>query len=308
MFRALFFDDPDNFVARGAMTALSAANNNTIMRRLCTQKVLEWHRDNNSEIFGNPEHSLNRLPREDGEGYMTAMQRLAFYTEAAANGTVAIPSGQEEKISWGQRTAANADYRRTCELKRCALVLQLTTATQELRPLIAATVAELHAHPDLLNLYNRCDARALLSAAQSLLGTVTRTDIQVLQNLRAQLHTRPNALSVNEWVIKLTTTNEALAALSQELRLSPQEIKNMFLATVNSATWTAENAKFQSDLAEKEAGENESPEPTDPTKYRKYVELISRRVANKEALLLLPLPPSAFGVQSAPLPVAAPVS
>ena len=57
--------------------------------------------------------------------------------------------------------------------------------------------------------------------------------------------TRPNALSVNEWVVKLTTTNEALAALSQELRLSPQEIKNMFIATVNSVTWTTDNAKFQ---------------------------------------------------------------
>ncbi len=50
----------------------------------------------------------------------------------------------------------------------------------------------------------------------------------------------------------------------------------MLLATVSSATWTAENAKFQSDLAEKEAGENEPPEPTDPKKYRRYVELISR--------------------------------
>ena len=80
------------------------------------------------------------------------------------------------------------------------------------------------------------------------------TCIPTMQNLRAELSTRPNALRVNEWVIKLTTTNEALAALSQELRLSPQEIKNMFIATVNSATWTAENAKFQSDLAEKEAG------------------------------------------------------
>ncbi len=117
IFLALYFYDPENFVARGAMTALSAANNNTNMRRLCTQKLLERYSDNNSEIFGDPEHSLNRLPREDREGYITAMQRLAFYTEAAANRTVAIPSGQEEKISWGQRTAANADYRKTCELK-----------------------------------------------------------------------------------------------------------------------------------------------------------------------------------------------
>ena len=69
--------------------------------------------------------------------------------------------------------------------------------------------------------------------------------IPTMLNLSAQLSTRPNALSVNEWVIKLTTTNEALAALSQELRLSPQEIKNMFIATVNSVTWTTDNAKFQ---------------------------------------------------------------
>ena len=66
-----------------------------------------------------------------------------------------------------------------------------------------------------------------------------------MKNLRTQLSTRPNAFSGNAWVIKLTTTNEALAALSQELRLSPQEIKNMFIATVNSATWTAENANFR---------------------------------------------------------------
>jgi hypothetical protein len=192
------------------------------------------------------------------------------------------------------------------EVKRGALVLQLTTATQELRPLISTTVAELHAYPNLLQLYNRCDARELLSAVKILLGTVTRTDIQVLQHLRAQPHPRPNALSVNEWFIKLTTTNETLAALSPELLLSPQEIKNVFLASVNSTPWTAEHTKFLSDLAEKEAGENEPPALTDPAKYRKHVEMISRRVANKEALL--PLPPSAFGVQSAPLPVAAPVS
>ena len=306
MFLAVFIYDPDGVVARGAMTALGALNNTTMMRRLCTITVLERHSDNNNEIFGNPEYSLNRVPREDGEGYMTAMQRLAFYTEEAANGTVAIPSGQEDKISWGQRTAANAEYRRMSEVKRGALVLQLTTAAQELRPLISTTVAELNAYPDLLQLYNRCDARELLSAVKILLGTVTRTDIQVLQHLRAQPHPRPNALSVNEWFIKLTTTNATLAALSPELLLSPQEIKNMFLAMLNSTPWTAENTKFLSDLAEKEAGENEPPALTDPAKYRKHVEMISRRVANKEALL--PPPPSAFGVQSAPLPVAAPVS
>ena len=76
-------------------------------------------------------------------------------------------------------------------------------------------------------------------------ATSEMTCIPTMQNLRAQLSTRPNALSVNEWVINLTTTNEVLAALSQELRLSPQEIKNMFIATVNSATWTAENANFR---------------------------------------------------------------
>ena len=112
MFLAVFIYDPDGVVERGAMTALGALNNTTMMRRLCTTTVLERHSDNNNEIFGNPEYSLNRVPREDGEGYMTAMQRLAFYTEEAANGTVAIPSGQEDKISWGQRTAANAEYRR----------------------------------------------------------------------------------------------------------------------------------------------------------------------------------------------------
>jgi hypothetical protein len=49
---------------------------------------------------------------------------------------------------------ANGEYRGTCKLKRCTLVLQLTTATQDLRPLIATTVAELDAHPGLLKLYN----------------------------------------------------------------------------------------------------------------------------------------------------------
>ncbi len=54
--------------------------------------------------------------------------------------------------------------------------------------------------------------------------------------------------------LKTLPTNEMLAALSQDVRLSPQEIKNVVLATVNSTPWTTENAKFLSDLTEKEAG------------------------------------------------------
>ncbi len=43
MLLALFIFDPDDVVARGAMTALSAVNNATIMRRLCTTKLLDRH-------------------------------------------------------------------------------------------------------------------------------------------------------------------------------------------------------------------------------------------------------------------------
>jgi hypothetical protein len=50
------------------MTALSVVNNTTIMRRLCTKKVLEGHSNNNHESYGDPEHSLNRVPRKNGEG------------------------------------------------------------------------------------------------------------------------------------------------------------------------------------------------------------------------------------------------
>ncbi len=93
------------------MTALTAFNNNTLLRKWVSPKVLVGHSDSDPEVYGDPE-----------------------------NTTVAIPSGQEEKISWGQRKIWNAEYIMTCELKRCALVLQLTTATQDVPPLIAATV------------------------------------------------------------------------------------------------------------------------------------------------------------------------
>ena len=306
MFLAVFISDPNDVVARGAMTAVNAVNNNTLLRKICTQRVLERHSSNNAEMYGNPENSLNRVPRRDGEGFMNAAERLAYYTQEADEGTIPIPTGQQDKISWGQQMSVNAGYQAKCELKRVALVAQLTEATQLLRPFIAATVAELHAHPELLKLYNRSDPRALLSAAQSLLGTVTRTDITVLRSLRAQLSARPREVSENEWYIKLDTMNKSLAILADELFLSAQEIQNTFLATVHSTTWTAENAKYLSDLAEEEATENASPARKDAADYRKHVEMISRRVANKAALL--PPPPSAFGVQSAPLPVAAPAT
>ncbi len=96
-------------------------------------------------------------------------------------------------------------------------------------------------------------------AVQSLRGTVKRTDITVLQSYRDLLSTRPSALSETECFIKLTTINKALAALSDDLFWSPQEIQNKFPATVNSATWTAENAKYVCDIAEEEAKENEPP-------------------------------------------------
>ncbi len=83
-----------------------------------------------------------------------------------------------------------------------------------------------------LKLYNCYDPRALLSAAQSLLGTVTRTDITVLQSYRDQLTTRLRELSENERFIKLTTMHKALAALSDDFGCFPQEINHMFLVTV----------------------------------------------------------------------------
>jgi hypothetical protein len=140
MFLALFIFDPDNVVARGAMTAVNAFNNSMLLRKLCTQMVLERHRDRDPEIYGDPANSLNRVPRRDGEGYMTPMERPAFYSEQAEHGTVSIPPGKVDKISWGQRTGANAELRKKCELKRLALVAQLTEATQALRPLVADTV------------------------------------------------------------------------------------------------------------------------------------------------------------------------
>jgi hypothetical protein len=76
------------------------------------------------------------------------MERLAFYSEEAEHGTVPIPPGHEDKMCGG----ANVELRKKCELKRVALVAQLTEATQALRPLVAGTVAELHAHPKLLKL------------------------------------------------------------------------------------------------------------------------------------------------------------
>jgi hypothetical protein len=101
MFLALYIFDPNNIVARGAMTALSASNNNTILWKLCTQNVLVGYSDSNPVIDGDPEYSLNRVPRQDGAGYMTATERLAFYSDEAQNGIICIPPGHEEKISWG---------------------------------------------------------------------------------------------------------------------------------------------------------------------------------------------------------------
>jgi hypothetical protein len=66
IFLALFIFDPDNVFARGFMTAVNAFNNNMLLCTLCTQMVLERHRDRDPEIYGDPAKSLYRVPSRDG--------------------------------------------------------------------------------------------------------------------------------------------------------------------------------------------------------------------------------------------------
>ena len=84
--------------------------------------------------------------------------------------------------------------------------------------------------------------------------------------------------------------------------------QNRVFGTVNSPAWTANHHKCLSDEAEKEADDDAPAVPQDPTKFEAHVAMISRRVANKTALSLPPLPPSPTPSAYGATPAAAPAT